>query len=304
MNVTLRQIQVFLAVAELGSFTKAAERLKLAQPALSQNVRELEHELGLRLFDRTTRKVELTSGGQEFQSSARLIMEDLERAVRNAHATSERQRGRLMIASPPLLAAAILPKAISEFQARYPNIKIAIIDVPTHEIVEQVVSGRADCGLGTFIPDEVGIERVTLAKDNLMVFSARMGDDAESAGYTWAQLAGRPLITLTRQSGIRHLVENGFEQSQIAMEPTFEVSQIATALAFVEANLGLAVLPACASTHVRNRDISVRPLTDPCLGREISLIHATGRSVSPSVLAFQPIIRKVARDMVSADQCK
>ncbi len=300
MNVTFRQVEVFLAVAELGSFTKAAERLKLAQPALSQNVRDLETELGLRLFDRTTRKVELTLGGREFQDAALQVVKDLKHAVSNAHATSKRQRGRLLIATPPLLASAILPQAIVEFRALFPNITVEIVDVPTHEIVEQVRSGQADCGLGTFMPNEVGIERMTLAKDNLMLFCAR---DSECAGiprFSWADLSGRPLIALTRESGIRRLVGVGYEEADILMDPAFEVSQIATAMAFVEADLGLSVLPAYAISQIRDRKIVVRPLENPTLGRDISIIHATGRSASPSVLAFQPIIRRVAREMAAA----
>ena len=126
MAITLRQIQAFLAVAELGTFTKAAERLHMAQPALSQLVRELEHELGIRLFDRTTRRVELTEGGREFQGASAKIVHDLELAIQNANDLAERRRGRITVAAPPLLAAAILPEAIAEMRERYPGIRIAL----------------------------------------------------------------------------------------------------------------------------------------------------------------------------------
>jgi len=109
MNITIRQIQSFLNVADLGSFTRAAEKMHTMQPALSQQVRDLESELGIRLFDRTTRRVELTEGGAEFRNIAAKIIEDLEAAARNAHELAERKRGRVIIAAPPLLAAAIVP---------------------------------------------------------------------------------------------------------------------------------------------------------------------------------------------------
>lgn len=99
MNITIRQIEAFLKVAEFGSFTRAAERLHVAQPALSQHVRDLEGELGIRLFDRTTRRVELTEGGREFRNTAAKIVEDLERAtptsLRPANAAKSRSRHRL-----------------------------------------------------------------------------------------------------------------------------------------------------------------------------------------------------------------
>lgn len=141
---------------------------------------------------------------------------------------------------------------------------------------------------------------MTLAKDNLMVFCAHDSEYASTPRFSWADLNGRPLIALTRESGIRRLVELGYEEADILMDPAFEVSQIATALAFVEAGLGFSVLPAYAISQIRDRKIVVRALENPSLGRDISIIHATGRSASPSVVAFQPIIRKAAREMAAA----
>ena len=113
MAITLRQIQAFLAVTEQGTFTKAAERLNMAQPALSQLVRDLERELGIRVLDRTTRRVELTEGGREFHGAALKIVQDLDTAVLNATGLAERRRGRIVVAVPPLLAAVIMPPTIS-----------------------------------------------------------------------------------------------------------------------------------------------------------------------------------------------
>lgn len=116
MNVTLRQIHAFLAAADLGNFTRAAERLNMTQPALSLAIRELETELGIRLFDRTTRRVELTQVGAELSHSARKLIDDLELAMRNARDLAERKRGRIVVAAPPLLAAMILPGAIVDYR--------------------------------------------------------------------------------------------------------------------------------------------------------------------------------------------
>ncbi|WP_379067166.1 LysR family transcriptional regulator [Mesorhizobium sp. UC74_2] len=120
MKITIKQIQQFLAVAELGNFSRASKRLGTAQPALSQAIRDLEDELSVRLFDRTTRRVELTDAGREFQNSTTKVMEELEHAVEGVHMLAERRRGRLRIAAPPLLASVVLPQAIAEFQQSYP----------------------------------------------------------------------------------------------------------------------------------------------------------------------------------------
>jgi DNA-binding transcriptional LysR family regulator len=292
MNVTIRQIQAFLAVAEFGSFTRAAERLHLAQPALSQHVRELEEALGIRLFDRTTRRVELTEGGREFRGAASKILEDLELAVRNANDLAERRRGRLVIAAPPLLAAVILPQAIAEFRSRHPGIQVNLIDARTDQIVESVRSGRADCGLGTFSPAEDGIERAPLARDSLMLFCSHSSEFFGRNEVAWNDLNGHPLVTLTRDSGIRLLVEVGYEAAELPLKPAYEVSQITTAIALVEAGLGSAVLPTYAWAAAQYRKVVAKPLRKPSISRDIVMIHASGRSVSPAVSAFESIVRR------------
>ncbi|MCG7508557.1 LysR family transcriptional regulator [Mesorhizobium retamae] len=298
MKITIKQIQQFLAVAELGSFSRASKRMGTAQPALSQAIRDLEDELSVRLFDRTTRRVELTDAGREFQNSTTKVLEELEHAVEGVHMLAERRRGRLRIAAPPLLASVVLPQAIAEFQQSYPGIAVQLADVGTEQIVEAVRSGKADCGLGTFSPAEDGIERVALVRDSLMLFCDDRSIFANAATASWRDLADQPLITLTRDSGIRLLVEVGFETSEIALRPAFEVSQVTTALALVEAGLGVAVLPAYALAASRHRKVVGKPLVDPNIAREVAMIHATGRSVSPATQAFVGVVRRYAQRLI------
>ncbi|MFD9902056.1 LysR family transcriptional regulator [Mesorhizobium sp. NPDC059025] len=298
MKITIKQIQQFLAVAELGNFSRASKRLGTAQPALSQAIRDLEDELSVRLFDRTTRRVELTDAGREFQNSTTKVMEELEHAVEGVHMLAERRRGRLRIAAPPLLASVVLPQAIAEFQQSYPGIAVQLADVGTEQIVEAVRSGKADCGLGTFSPAEDGIERVALVRDSLMLFCDDRSMFANAATARWRDLADQPLITLTRDSGIRLLVEIGFETSEIPLKPAFEVSQVTTALALVEAGLGVAVLPAYALAAARHRKVAGKPLVEPNIAREVAMIHATGRSVSPATQAFVAVVRRYAQRLI------
>ena len=291
MNITIRQIQCFLNVAALGSFTQAAEKMHTTQPALSQQVRDLETELGIRLFDRTTRRVELTEGGAEFRNIAAKIIDDLDSAARNAHELAERKRGRVVIAAPPLLAAAIVPRAIAEFRDRYPGIEVKLIDARTDQIVENVRSGQVDCGIGTFHAGEEGVSSTLLARDSLMVFSTSNHPLAQRRAVNWRELDALPLITLTRESGIRLLVEVGFEAAQIRLVPAYEVGQITTALAMVEAGLGIAVLPTYAWAGAKAMNLSATALT-PGIARDIAMITRTGRSLAPALSAFARLLAK------------
>jgi DNA-binding transcriptional LysR family regulator len=286
MNISLRQLQAFVAVAASGNFTRAAEQLHIAQSAVSVLIRELEAELGVRLLDRTTRRVELTDIGREFRGSAEKLMADLEYAVRNAHDLAERKRGRITVAAPPLLAAALLPSVIAGFSRDFPGIRIVLLDVRTDQIVERVKSGEADIGVGTFAPEEEGLVRTRLARDTLMLFCQSRHPLASRGRPSWHDLKDLPLIALTRDSGIRGLVEYGYKSTGFSASIVYEVSQISTALAFVEVGLGVSVLPTYAMASARLGEIVALPMIGPSISRDVVVIARTGRSLPPAASEF------------------
>ncbi|HWV41770.1 LysR family transcriptional regulator [Pseudorhodoplanes sp.] len=300
MNITLRQIQAFKTVAEFGSFTRAAERLKVAQPALSLSIRELERELNLRLFDRTTRRVELTGAGREFLQSADKLLADLERAVREARDLSEKKRGRVVVAAPPLLAAMIVPSAIADFNAAFPGIDVGLVDARNDQILDRLRAGAADLAIGTFDERADGIRREMLAQDALTVFCAPASPLAKKRRVRWTDLHDQKLIMLTRDSSIRTLTERTLTQSgHDAGRPLYEVSQMTTAIMLVEAGLGAAVLPAYVWSFARGRDVVSRPLVEPQVSRAIYLIHPDGRSLSPAAESFARTLRKQTRTAIA-----
>ncbi len=297
MRIALKQLEAFLAVAEHGSFSTAARHLNVAQPALSNAVKDLEAELGLRLFDRTTRRVELTGAGVEFRASTSKVLEDLEHAVQNARDLAARRRGRIRIAAPPLLSSAILPQAIAAFHSEYPNISTELTDTGTEQIIQDVIAGNADCGLGTFSPHEKGIERTVLMRDNLALFFPEGHPIARGRTIRWDELKGLALIALNSSSGIRLLMDIGAESAALSIKPAFEVSLVTTALALVKAGLGVSVLPTYALSVASHYGVDALPLVEPLISRDLALIHASGRSVSPAVVSFGAILRSYTQKL-------
>lgn len=297
MRIALKQLEAFLGVAEHGSFSTAARHLNVAQPALSNAVKDLEAELGLRLFDRTTRRVELTSAGIEFRASTSKVLEDLEHAVQNARDLAARRRGRIRIAAPPLLSSAILPQAIAAFHKEYPNISTELTDTGTEQIIQDVIAGNADCGLGTFSPHEKGIERNVLMRDNLALFFPEGHPIARGRSIRWDELKGLAVIALNNSSGIRLLMDIGAESAALSIKPAFEVSLVTTALALVKAGLGVSVLPTYALSVAGHYGVDARPLVEPLISRDLALIHASGRSVSPAVVSFSTILRSYTQKL-------
>ncbi|MBL8808383.1 MAG: LysR family transcriptional regulator [Rhodospirillales bacterium] len=285
MNIDIRHLRAFQAVAETGAFRRAAERLRMSQPALSAQIRDLEREVGVVLFDRTTRRVELTGAGREFLPQAAKLLGDLEAALRGLTDLAQHRRGHVAVACAPLLASVMLPELIATFLAAHPGIRISLIDARTDQIVDKVRSGEADLGIGTFADAEPGIARTRLFRDELLLFVPRRAPAPRRAA-TWAEIADEPLVALTRESGLRALVEMGFGTLGRPARPAYEVAQVTTAVALVEAGLGVAVLPAAARAIAHDRRVTLRALGQPRVARDVSLIVASGRSPTPAAQAF------------------
>lgn len=290
MNIEIAHLRAFLAVADLGGFGRAARSLKSSQPALSARIRDLEIKVGVTLFDRTTRRVDLSAAGREFLPQARKLLDDLEAALRGLGDLAHRRRGHVAVACAPLLAQVLLPDLVAKFVRRHPGIKVSVIDVATDRIVAKVRSGEADLGIGTFADSETGLARTRLFGDALMLFVPRASGTPRKAA-TWAEIADAPLIALTRESGLRALVERGFAATDREARPVYEVGQVATVLALVQAGLGIAVLPAIARTIADERRVAVRVLGRPTVAREIELIGSDSRALTPAAKAFAEMVQ-------------
>lgn len=299
MSISLRQIEAFLAAADLGSFTGAARKLRISQPTLSLLVRDLEAELSLRLFDRTTRKVVLTAAGETFRNSVENIPSSLQRAVQNAADVYAGRSGRIVVAAPPLLATAILPQAIAALRRTNPGVSVGIIDERTEIILQKIRNGDADCGIGTFQRDEEGIVRTSVAQDQLLLFCHESSNLARKRVVEWTMLGSEAVITLMHDSGVRRLVEVGFETAGVPFNPPFEVNQITTAIALVEAGLGVAVLPTFALSVTRHQNLVARSLASPRMMRDIAIITREGRTVPPITVAFSKVLREHAKRAIA-----
>ena len=297
MNITLRQLEAFVAVADTRNFTRAAQRLHTAQSAISLLVKELEADLGVRLLDRTTRHVELTGPGIEFRGYAEKLIADLDHAVRHTQELVERKRGRIAVAAPPYLATILLPQVIAQFRQEFPGIQIALTDARTDQIIAHVVAGDADIGVGTFRDDVDGIARTVLARDDLMVFFHAKHPLARVRRPSWGHLTDFPSIMLTRESGIRALVEEGHAAAQVTIKPIYEVAQITTALALVEAGLGVSALPSYALASCANRPIGARVLTAPAISRNVEVISCLGRTPPPATSEFVRRLQEHAQQL-------
>ena len=184
--------------------------------------------------------------------------------------------------------------AIAEFRSAYPEVRIVLLD--TLEAIEDVVAnGRADLGIGTFSSTEDTVDRTLLMKDKLCAIVVRKSSLALKPTIDWGELDGFPLIGLSNEGGLRRLVDSSFEQAGLSPAYKFTLSSINTTLSFVEADLGVAVLPSYVLALRDNRSIVAVGLISPTITREISIITRRNRSITPAAQKFISIIRKWIR---------
>jgi DNA-binding transcriptional LysR family regulator len=298
MNITLRQVRAFVAAARLGRFALAAEQLHVTPSALSMLIRQLEAELGLRLFDRHTRMLRLTEAGAAFLAVAEKTLADLEHAVAASREVSALRRGRVSVATSTVLSATLLPWAARKFAERHPGIAFALRDVAEEEILGRVRSGDVDLGVGTMV-DRVDatpeIDAVPLFEDSLTAVLGERHPLAERATVTWRELGEHPLIVLGRGSPIRALQDRALAAAGITAAPAFEVSFSSTVISMVAAGLGVAPLPVNARQVGPRVKVQVRPLMRPTIARRVAIFRRRETALSPAAAAFEGFLRDYVR---------
>jgi len=295
MKVTVRQIEAFLALAELGSFSLAADRIGLSQPSLSKSIRDLEEEVGASLFHRTTRRVELSHAGLAFLGGATRVMDELQGALTEVRDTARLRRGRLRIAAPPFLASTVLPRTISSFAEEFPGLRIELADVTNQEMLSRLNDGLVDIGFGTLPPGHWDVRTTPLLNEPMVAFCPGGHPLTRMSAPGWADVAQYECITLVRGSGLRELVELGFEKAGANFTPRWELEQIFTIFGMLSAGIGIAILPRYTALGIQHHDIVSLPLSGPSVGREISCIFPARRSINPAGGAFIERLRSELR---------
>ncbi|MDG2540189.1 LysR family transcriptional regulator [Dyella jiangningensis] len=277
MNISLRQLRVFLAVARQQHFRRAAESLHLSQPAVSRHIAELESELGLKLFDRNTREVVPTEAGRYLESAIGRVLDELEGVLAHVHSESERRRGKVHVASVPTLSAGLMPQCIADCARRFPDLAIQLHDQAQTMVLDSVRGGEVDFGLAIEPPDTGEFDSELLLRDPFMLVCRPDHPLASLDRVPWRKLQGQPLILLDYSSGSRRLIDQVFARRGIEPIVVQQTGHTHTAFRMVEAGLGISVSPALSPPPPT---LVARPLT-PQEHRDVVLLKRRQRSLSP-----------------------
>lgn len=286
MNFDVRQLRAIIAVAEHGSFTRAAMALNLSQPALTVQVRALEEALGLRLFDRNTRNVALTRVGRELLPELRRILRELDTLLDETRQLARMAGGMVRIAVLPSFASSLLPDVISGFRALHPEIGFTLRDVIASGVVELTLAEEVDLGITGGPIEDAELELLLSSVDRMhAVFPAGHALD-DGTSPTLAAVTRHPLVLMSRATSVRAVVDAAIVAEGLAAEVAAEATYMSTAVGMVRAGMGIAILPETAMEIGALPMLRSALIDDPRLARSISVIKRRGRTLPPASAAF------------------
>lgn len=296
INYSLPQLATFLAVAETRSFRVAAERLGVSQPAASERVRQLEERLGVRLLHRTTRSVTLTPEGERLAGAAARTLAELGDLAEELRDQATLQRGRILVAAMPSVAANLLPPAMAAFRARFPGIRVDLLDTPLGHALEAVSSGEAVMAVASRPSRRQAYDFAPLLDDPCFAVIRRDHRLGKRREVRLDELAGEPLLCSPRTAGLRETVESAFARNGLAFAPAHEATTMDTLIALAEAGFGITFAPGIMLARTRLSRCRAIPVAGTngkgAMTRDIGIVTAHGRSPSPAAAAFGDFLQQ------------
>jgi len=295
-RLTLRQFEAFVAVGDLRSFAAASERLGLTGSAVSQLVAEMESTLGFRLFDRSTRKVNLSSAGREYLASVETVLRHVHLAESAAADVRNRAAGVVRIGAPLVLAGFVLPAAVRDFCAQRPKVVVRIRDTAVDALVESVASADVDLAVG---PDRVPGDTVsceTVFDSPWVLWCSPSHPLAARKVLRWDELHDVPLVAAGRdhERSVAQMHVNAPEGERV--RPVHVVDNVSTALGLAAEGLAVTLAPAYVGALAVKLGLVMRRVTRPETIRQVCIYRPTIRSLPPAAEAFSEFLVQWLRD--------
>jgi len=294
MKIDILGVQAFVAIAEQGRFQKAADALKITQTALTRRLQNLETFLGVKLVERTTRSVALTSIGRDFLPQGRRLLTDLATALVEIRETGKALRGNVAIACVPTVGVQFLPRVIQEYSVRHPNNRIKILDYTSAGVAEAILRREAEFGINIAGPHHPELAAAPLLQDRFVLICRNDHPLARRKKMSWQQLEPYPLIFSGPGSSNRPLLDPVSGTDTLQLKFFYEVQRSSTAVGLAAAGVGAAVVPRLAIQNGAYPNLAVVALTNPVVSRQLVLLTRVNAHLSPAAHALYDMIRRQA----------
>ncbi|MGA3683017.1 LysR family transcriptional regulator [Pseudomonas graminis] len=292
MNLTFRQLRVFVTLYELRSFTAAANALHMTQSAVSKLCSELEAEIGFTLFDRTTRKVVPADDAAHLYTFAIEMLGTLQAASRSLSDLTANKKGVVSIAAAQMVFYGLLRDIMVDYQLAYPGVRMEAYEVSTERAIENVINGAVDFSIVSLAQPDDRLTIETLCHDRLCVIFQPDHPLASQPTISWEDLARFHQIMLRSDNNMGKVVHEGMEKRGLTVRSTMEVGSLSTAIGFVESGLGIAVIAEYAGALSRRVGLEMKPLVGgEDTTRTLSLIRRRNARSSVAAKRFIEMLK-------------
>lgn len=294
MTPATADLKAFVTLSDLQNFAAAARKLHLSPPALSRRIAKLEDLLGVKLFDRTTRSVELTPLGTRFREQVRIVLDDLDRSVVSLHDVAHLQAGDLTVGCMFSAVHHFLPAVIKSFQRQHPRVLVRIVEETGSEVLASVKSGLVDFAINYTGMQDPDVEFTPLMREPFVLACPAGHPLARRRQVPWSVLAEHPYAVVSHASRLRFMIDEALSELPRMPRPICEVRHVSTLIALVEAGLAVAVVPQLALPRQGGAIRGVK-LVEPVAGRSIGILRRTGRSLTPAAQAFERLLTQAVQ---------
>ena len=286
----LKAIQVFVVVAETCSFRKAAEILHRSQSAVSTQIKLLEDQIGVSLFHRTTRRVQLTAEGVKLLVHAQRAITSLEAGMRQIREAANIQGGYITMGCVPSIASTVLPRVLAEFQAKRAGIKLELRELASEQLLEAITRQEISFGIGPRVDDLGDFDFAPISNEPIYALIPRSHWLPGRESISLAELVQLPLVLASASAALRNMLNREMESRDLAITNAFEVIQVQTMLAFAQVGLGTAILPRIMIPDPLDAELQALPIVEPILQRTLCVITLKGNALSPAAQELTKLI--------------
>lgn len=239
----LRQLEMFQAVVETGSFTRAGHRLHVSQSAISRQINLLEEELGVQVLMRSNKQVFLTEAGHKLLKHCRRVFQDIEEAVQDVSETGQLSRGRLRVGGGMSVCTYLLPQILKRYKTLYPNVSLRVSTGTSEPTIRQIRNNEIDVGVLTLPVNLHDLEVESVFKEEMVVAMSPAHALSGKTAVSPKEIAETPLILFERGSNTRKVIDGFFEEQELTPHIIMEMENVEIIKPLVEIGLGITIIP-------------------------------------------------------------
>ncbi len=295
----LRQLRYLVGVCEAGGVLAASKTLHVAQPALSQSIALLESELGVQLFVRTNRGMNLTDAGRTMLAHARVVLADIERARSAVQHSAHEIQGEVVLGFPTTVALVATLPILRATRAQFPKVKLKIIESHSGFLVEWLRAGRLDLSILFVSGNESSFEYRLLLEERLALVTAPQ-DAPSTSEVSMRSLASRPLVLPTRDHGLRQIIDKVCAVHDVALDVIAEIDSLPNIKRAVQEGMASTILsPGAVVDEVRAGHLVVTTISRPHISRQVACATSVTRPLTPATAAMISLITAQMHDLVA-----